>query len=337
MPESRGEYVTLLKKAAERLLEVCDGAMKRDDVGFSRSDAPLGRVIVFTPAEEWTPELKQAAAAMLWHYHARQLSDMAESLEKAKVALVADSSASESGSDLMLFEDETSEDSPAEVIVLKRDAITPRLGFVGDILTVVSPGFGLAKDTKRAFGRLIRESGMAWSPDAGVHRLATAALAGDALPVGQVQSLKRLRSQVGVAEGQSERLDAYLARLEKMAVPTAKENYLRLEEASDERPTPEAWIAFPYADLERFKAILAGVAKRFGTERVGDGYQKGWWVKLTGPDAAAAVRAFAQESGLLCIGGARERLAELAAAPAPVAQAGSGAGRQNSAWTGSDW
>jgi hypothetical protein len=328
MIESRPlEHASVIQDGATRLLGVCDGAKTRDDAGFSRADATIGRVIVFTPVAEWSPEFAAEAADVVWHYHTRQLSDMTEALARAKAAL-----------SLRVIEDEGSADSslagPAFVLEEADGAnaaeggglkagrgagkeILPRMGFEKGVLTMLAPGFALAKATKKVVAKLMEEGGMTWNAELAVHRLAAAELAGASLPVSQVAALRVLRRAVVVPADQVAEVDAYLDRLEAKAMPTPKASYLRLEEA--EGASPLCWVAFPYEKLDAFKVALAGAPKRFGTERVGDGYQKGWWVEVGASDVADRLAKFAAECDLPlpCIGGSRARLAEIASVPAP--------------------
>jgi SWI/SNF-related matrix-associated actin-dependent regulator 1 of chromatin subfamily A len=57
-----------LRAAAAALAKVCDGAKKRDDVGFSASDTSYGRAIAGTPADQWTRQDCIAVSALLGHY-----------------------------------------------------------------------------------------------------------------------------------------------------------------------------------------------------------------------------------------------------------------------------
>jgi hypothetical protein len=57
-----------LRAAVAALAQVCDGAKKRDDVGFSASDTSYGRAIAGTPAEQWTRQDCIAVSALLGHY-----------------------------------------------------------------------------------------------------------------------------------------------------------------------------------------------------------------------------------------------------------------------------
>jgi hypothetical protein len=68
-----------LRTAAAALAQVCDGARKRDDVGFSASDTAYGRAIAWTPAEQWT-ELDCLAVSALLHRYRGQLEGMGFSL-----------------------------------------------------------------------------------------------------------------------------------------------------------------------------------------------------------------------------------------------------------------
>lgn len=68
-----------LRAAAAALAQVCDGARKKDDVGFSASDTAYGRAIAWTPAEQWT-ELDCLAVSALLHRYRGQLEGMGFSL-----------------------------------------------------------------------------------------------------------------------------------------------------------------------------------------------------------------------------------------------------------------
>jgi SWI/SNF-related matrix-associated actin-dependent regulator 1 of chromatin subfamily A len=57
-----------LRAAVAALAQVCDGAKKRDDVGFSASDTSYGRAIAGTPADQWTRQDCIAVSALLGHY-----------------------------------------------------------------------------------------------------------------------------------------------------------------------------------------------------------------------------------------------------------------------------
>jgi hypothetical protein len=316
------------------LLGVCDGAKTRDDAGFSRADAMIGRMIVFTPVGEWSPQFAAEAASVVWHYHSRQLADMTEALARAKEAIVPcaleevqASAKPEPALDVADFGG-AGEDEKARAPRGSGPELLPRMGFENGVLTMLAPGFALTKATKKQISKLMGEAGMTWNAELAVHRLATAGLAGDSLPVAQVQALRVLRRVVVVPLDQEAEVDAYLLRLEARAMPTPRESYLRLEEA--EGTVPRCWVAFPFEKLDAFKSAFAGMPKRFSTERVGDGYQKGWWVEIGGADAATRLGQFATECDLPCIGDARIRLLELATAPVsalaePVAGATSAA------------
>lgn len=324
-------HAITLHNAARRLLEVCDGAVTRDDVGFSRSDTGLGRVIAFTPISDWTPELAEAAAVMLCHYRVRQLADLSDDLLRARAALLPEgteerlvavepaelSAASDTGE---LALDGVGVESAGEEASRKVTGrpIQPRLGFEGGVLTQVSPGYALPKATKRQIVNLLKTGGMNWHVQAGVHRLATAGIAGNSLPVGQVQALRLLRRLSTVADEERGAVDAYLSLLESKAFPTADQFYLRIDDSNPARL--RCWVAFPYESLDRFKAALAGAPKLFTTERVGEAYQKGWWVYVTGADAATRLLKFSEECDLPCLGDARAQLNTCVATP-PVASA----------------
>jgi SWI/SNF-related matrix-associated actin-dependent regulator 1 of chromatin subfamily A len=74
MDNEKIEIAELLRVAASALAGVCDGARKRDDVGFSASDTSYGRAIAATPAEHWTEEDLVAVSDMLGHYRGQLMA-----------------------------------------------------------------------------------------------------------------------------------------------------------------------------------------------------------------------------------------------------------------------
>jgi hypothetical protein len=63
----------LLKQAVDALAAVCDGAHRRDTVGYNGIDARYGHLLAFLSLEEWPPEAFYRAWKMLRKY-SRQLA-----------------------------------------------------------------------------------------------------------------------------------------------------------------------------------------------------------------------------------------------------------------------
>jgi SWI/SNF-related matrix-associated actin-dependent regulator 1 of chromatin subfamily A len=65
----------LLHPLCERLAGICDGALRRDDVGFNRMDSIFGKSLAARPPSRWTPKQSFAAWHLLQKYH-RQIPEI---------------------------------------------------------------------------------------------------------------------------------------------------------------------------------------------------------------------------------------------------------------------
>lgn len=68
------EICEACKQHASQLVAVCDGAMTRDNHGFSKADVRIGRVMAFTPAEHWSLDLLTTGLQSLKTYSRTQLA-----------------------------------------------------------------------------------------------------------------------------------------------------------------------------------------------------------------------------------------------------------------------
>lgn len=89
-PVAQARFKTLASTChdyAEQLVAVCDGALTKDQRGFSKSHVQLGRVMAFTAPEAWTLQLLKESVACLRSYSATQLSGARAVLDDAQAAL----------------------------------------------------------------------------------------------------------------------------------------------------------------------------------------------------------------------------------------------------------